>query len=82
MSAPQDHYLLIWAICHARGEWCPWEPAWSGYAAGIFSGQSYGQFQLLGTPYLTSLDRMGVPVVTKAMREAITGLIEQARLVV
>jgi hypothetical protein len=76
-SFQQDNYLLAWAVCIGGGEWEPWASSWAG--PGRFH-EEFGQFNFGGTPYLTRLGKMGVPIVTDALRNAILERVEEWRL--
>lgn len=73
----QDHYLLAWAFSIGGARWEPWCPAYFGPAR---FREPYGDFRFGGTVFLTQLGKMGVPVVTSAMREQIVDAIEQWRM--
>jgi hypothetical protein len=76
-GVPQDHYLLAWAVCVGGGEWEPWASSFLG--PGRFR-EEFGQFNFRGTPYLTRLGKLGVPIVTAPLRSAVTEAITEWRI--
>ena len=74
VSAPQDHYLLAWALSMGVGEWQPWAIGGNRFR------EPFGQFNLDGTPYVTRIGAMGIPIITAPLREAIIKKIEEWRL--
>lgn len=67
-GAPQDHFLIAWAVCCGGGRWEPWAGQWLG---AYRYREPYGQFNFDGDVFLTRLSKMGVPIVTRRMRETI-----------
>lgn len=59
-SAP-DHALVCWAMCIQDATWEEWTP---------FDGR--GEFCFAGIRYCTKLDDFGAPVLTPALRAALT----------
>jgi hypothetical protein len=54
-----DHALIVWAMCIQDGRWIEW-------------AMGKGEFCFCGICYVTSLDEFGCPVLTPALRAAIT----------
>jgi hypothetical protein len=59
IAAAPDHALIGWAMCVQDGTWEEWGPG-------------KGEFCFCGMRYATSLDQFGCPVLTDALRAAIT----------
>lgn len=81
MLEAQDHYLLAWVLTHG-GRWCPWEPTGpiAGYPGPFDRLGIYGQVHFRGEIYLSRLSKMGVPIITKRLRQAALADIEEARM--
>ena len=76
-GAVQDHYLLAWAFSIGGARWEPWCPSWFGPAR---FREPFGEFRFDDTVFLTRLGKMGVPIVTKAMRAQILERLEAWRM--
>lgn len=59
IAAAPDHALVGWAMCVGSGRWEAW-------------GDGRGEFCMNGLRHATKLDAFGIPVVTDAMRRAIS----------
>jgi hypothetical protein len=60
IAAAPDHALIGWAMCVGAGRW-------ESFSSGIG-----GEFCMNGLRHATALDEFGCPVLTDALRSAIT----------